>query len=388
MKRKIFACLLASCAVLSACKSENKNAKGDGPPKTPEVGYIQIVPQSSTIKSELSGRVVATLTSEVRPQASGLIKAMLFTEGSFVKAGQPLYQLDTSTYSASLDQRQASLLSAEANLDAARIRANRYRSISDTDAISLQDRDDAFATEKAAIAAVKLAQANLRSSQIDLRYTTVRAPISGYISASNYTVGALVTASQASPLATIRALDPIYVDVEQSATEILKMRKSMAAEGKVITTAPVTIKTEDGSTHPHQGILQFSERMVDAATGSVTLRAKVPNPEGYLLPGMFVKVEVPQYEIADAILIPQQGAAIGTGNKGSAYIINAQNKAETREITMEQAIGNQWLITSGLKAGDKVIVEGRDKVKPGGEVKPVAVKIPTSSDIKPSANGK
>ncbi len=388
MKRKIISCLLASFAVLSACKSDNKNAKGDGPPKTPEVGFIQVTPQSSTIKSELSGRVVATLTSEVRPQASGLIKAMLFTEGSYVKAGQPLYQIDSSTYSASLDQRQASLLSAQANLDAAHIKANRYRSISDTDAISLQDRDDAFASERAAAAAVKLAQANLRSSQIDLRYTTVRAPISGYISASNFTVGALVTASQAAPLATIRALDPIYVDVQQSAADILKMRKSMASEGKVITTAPVTIITEDGSTHPHQGILQFSDRMVDVATGAVTLRAKVPNPEGYLLPGMYVKVQVPQYEIPDALLIPQQGIAIGSGNKGSAYVINAQNKAEKRDVVIGQAIGNQWLITSGLKAGEKIIVEGRDKVKPGGDVKPVAVNVPTSNDLSPVTNGK
>lgn len=415
MNKILLSCALASFMMLNACSPKSDKANAQSMPKTVEVGYVDVAPQFVSIKNELSGRVVATVSSEVRPQASGIIKKMLFTEGSFVKAGQPLYQLDPATYQASYEQvdasyaqsqaaygqSQASLLSAKTSLDAAKIKADKYRSLKDIDAVSKQDRDTAYADEKSAKvavqqaeaalkqsqAAVKIAQANLKSSQINLQYTTIRAPVSGYISASNVTIGSLVTSSQTTALATIRKLDPIYVDVEQSSADILKLRNSLLQQGKTSPSVAVNIKTEDGNLYPYQGILQFAERTVDEATGAITLRAKVSNPNSLLLPGMFVKVEVPQYDMGNAILIPQQAVLMKAGNKGSAYVINAQNKVESRDVIVDKAIDDKWLISSGLKLGDRLLVEGRDKVKDGASVKPVKVDLDTQNNSQGTNSG-
>ncbi|MCC4251526.1 efflux RND transporter periplasmic adaptor subunit [Sphingobium naphthae] len=359
---------IALLMLLAACSQEKAPQKGPV-----EVGVVTLSAQNVTVASELPGRTVSTSMSEVRPQVSGIIQKRLFTEGSMVRAGQPLYQIDQRLYRASRDEALATLASAQATAAAAQAKAQRYRSLGDTEAVSAQDRDDVIATARQAQAAVQQARASLQTSNVNLEFTLVRAPISGRIGRTLFTPGALVTASQTDPLTTIQQLDPIYVDVTQSSAQLLALRRSLASGKTLPASATIRLKLEDGSDYPLEGRIEFAEPIVDPDSGTVTLRARFPNPDGLLLPGMFVRVVAPQSVVPNAILAPQQGIARDPKGNATALVVTRANKVEQRTVTAAQAIGDKWLITAGLKAGDRLIVEGTDKVQPDATVKPVPV---------------
>ncbi|KEZ16008.1 MULTISPECIES: efflux RND transporter periplasmic adaptor subunit [Sphingobium] len=359
---------IALCILITACGQEKAPKKGPV-----EVGVVTLAAQNVTVSSELPARTVSTMQSEVRPQITGVIQKRLFTEGSMVTAGQPLYQIDERLYRASRDEAQAALVSAQATAVAAQAKAQRYRGLGDTEAVSAQDRDDVIATARQAAAAVGQARASLDTANVNLTFTQVRAPISGRIGRTLFTPGALVTASQTDPLTTIQQLDPIYVDVTQSSSQLLQLRRSLAAGKTLPASATIRLKLDDGSEYPLEGRIEFAEPIVDVDSGTVTLRARFPNPDGMLLPGMFVRVVAPQSVVPGAILAPQQGIARDAKGNATALVVTKDNKVERRTVTAAQAIGDKWLITAGLKAGDRLIVEGTDKVQPDDKVKPVAV---------------
>jgi membrane fusion protein (multidrug efflux system) len=359
---------LALCLLIAGCGEKKPPRKGPV-----EVGVVTLTAQDATVSTELPGRTVSTMMSEVRPQVAGLIQKRLFTEGAMVRAGQPLYQIDARLYRAARDEAQATLASAQATAAAAAAKAQRYRSLGATEAVSAQDRDDVIATARQAQAAVRQARASLQTSSVNLDFTLVRAPISGRIGRTLFTPGALVTTSQADPLTTIQQLDPIYVDVTQSSAQLLALRRSLAAGKTLPASATIRLKLEDGSDYPQVGRIEFTEPIVDINSGTVTLRARFPNPDGLLMPGMFVRVVAPQAVVPGAILAPQQGISRDPKGDATALVVTKGNKVERRTVTAGQAIGDKWLITAGLKAGDRLIVEGTDKVKPDDVVKPVAV---------------
>lgn len=359
---------IALCILITACGQEKAPKKGPV-----EVGVVTLAAQNVTVSSELPARTVSTMQSEVRPQITGVIQKRLFTEGSMVTAGQPLYQIDERLYRASRDEAQAALVSAQATAVAAQAKAQRYRGLGDTEAVSAQDRDDVIATARQAAAAVGQARASLDTANVNLTFTQVRAPISGRIGRTLFTPGALVTASQTDPLTTIQQLDPIYVDVTQSSSQLLQLRRSLAAGKTLPASATIRLKLDDSSEYPLEGRIEFAEPIVDVDSGTVTLRARFPNPDGMLLPGMFVRVVAPQSVVPGAILAPQQGIARDAKGNATALVVTKDNKVERRTVTAAQAIGDKWLITAGLKAGDRLIVEGTDKVQPDDKVKPVAV---------------
>jgi membrane fusion protein (multidrug efflux system) len=297
---------------------------------------------------------------------SGLVQARSFGEGAEVKAGQTLYQIEAARYESALDSAKASLAKAEANLTATRLRAGRYDELAGIEAVSKQARDDAQAALKQAQAEVLAAQAQVRAAQIDLNYTRVSAPISGRIGRSTVTAGALVTANQSETLATIQQLDPIYVDVTQTSTELLRLQKDLA-EGRLRANGRANVKLvlEDGSVYPLPGKLQFSEVSVDPGTGSVTLRAVFPNPKRQLLPGMYVRAIVEKGVGQQAILIPQQSVTRDAKGQATVMVLGADNTVQPRTLQIGQSVDNQWLVTGGLKAGEQVIVEGLQKVQPG-----------------------
>lgn len=345
------------------------------PPGPPEVGVVTLVAQPVTMTTELTGRTDAVTASDVRPQVDGIIKQRLFTEGSLVRAGQPLYQIDPQPYIASRDQAAAALESAQATYAAAQAQATRYRSLSDSQAVSKQQIDNTVAAARQALATVHQDAAALRSAQINVGYTLVRAPISGRISRSIVTPGALVTASQTTALATIQQLDPIYVDIVQSSDALLALRQSLAKGNVMPASTRVHLKLSSGSDYPLAGTVEFSEVTVDEASGTVTLRARFPNPDGFLLPGLFVRVDAPQGIVRNGILAPQQGITRDPKGNATALVAGSDNKVVQRDVTAAQAIGDKWLITSGLKAGDRLIVEGVDRAVPGSAVKPIAMKL-------------
>ncbi|SEJ99639.1 membrane fusion protein, multidrug efflux system [Sphingobium sp. AP50] len=359
---------LAICILIAGCGEKKPPQKGPV-----EVGVVTLTAQNATVSSELPGRTVSTMMSEVRPQVAGLIQKRLFTEGSMVTAGQPLYQIDARLYRASRDEAEATLASAQATAVAAQAKAQRYRTLGDTEAVSAQDRDDVIATARQAQASVMQARASLQTSNVNLEFTLVRAPISGRIGRTLFTPGALVTASQTDPLTTIQQLDPIYVDVTQSSSQILALRRSLAAGKTLAASATIRLKLDDGTDYPQEGRIEFAEPIVDVNSGTVTLRARFPNPDGLLMPGMFVRVVAPQSVVPGAILAPQQGINRDAKGNATALVVTKANKVERRIVTTSQAIGDKWLVTAGLKNGDKLIVEGTDKVKPDDMVKPVAV---------------
>lgn len=311
------------------------------------------------------------MMSEVRPQVTGIVQKRLFTEGSHVRAGQQLYQIDPQLYRAARDQAKAALSSARATLAASRAKAKRYETLADSDAVSRQERDDVIAAAQQAEAAVEEARANLRTAEVNLAFTRVYAPIGGKIGRSLVTPGALVTASQATALATIQQLDPIFVDVTQSSAKLLQLRRALASGELLPASADVRLKLEDGTDYPQGGTLEFSEPIVDPDSGTVTLRARFPNPDGLLLPGMFVRVVAPQSVVPNAILAPQQGISRDVKGDATALIATRDNKVERRSVTADRAIGDKWLITAGLKAGERLIIEGTDKISPGDVIKPV-----------------
>lgn len=339
-----------------------------------EVGVVTLTSGAVPMTAELTGRTTATMTSEVRPQVDGLIQARLFTEGSLVRAGQPLYRIDPRLFRAARDQAAATLDNARATYAAAQAQAERYRSLTDIDAVSKQAIDNAVSSARQAQATVRQNQASLQSAQINLAFTVVRAPISGRIGRSAVTPGALVTGSQTTALATISTLDPIYVDIVQSSDALLALRRSLATGSVLPSGTAVRLKLSDGTVYDQPGRIEFAEVTVDANAGTVTLRARFPNVNGALLPGMFVRVETPQGTVPNGILAPQQGITRDVKGNATAFVVDGANKVVQRDVVIAQAIGTAWLVTGGLKAGDRLIVEGTDKVQPGATVKPVTAK--------------
>lgn len=364
--------VVALALLLTACGA--KQAAAPSPNAPTQVGVLVLHTEPVSLTTELSGRTSASLISEVRPQVNGVIKARLFQEGSNVRAGQPLYQIDPATYRASLDSANAALAQAQANAASARLKANRYKELVAINAVSKQENDDAQAAAQAAVANVQAQRAAVQQAQISLGYTQVRAPISGRIGRSAVTPGALVSANQAAALATIQNLDQIYVDVTQSASDLLRLRRAMSTgELGAAASAQVRLVLEDGSTYPLAGTLAFSDVTVDQGTGSVILRAIFPNPDRVLLPGLYVRAQVQQGVAASAILVPQ--AAVSRAPKGSAtvFVVGSDGKAQLRPISVSRTVGDKWLVTDGLKAGERVIVEGLQKIQPGAPVKPTVL---------------
>jgi membrane fusion protein (multidrug efflux system) len=340
-----------------------------------EVGVVTLATQSVLLQNELPGRVTAALSAEVRPQVSGIVQARLFEEGARVKAGQVLYRLDASSYQATVDQALATLASAEASVGTARLKDERYAELAKIEGVAKQDADDAHATYRQALASVEEKKAALATARISLGQATVTAPIAGRIGASSVTLGALVTASQTTALATIRALDPIYIDLTQSSAQLLKLRKLQTKTGVQAGSAQVRLKLEDGSTYARTGTLKFQELAVDAATGSVTLRAQFPNPDGVLLPGMYVRAVLDEAQDSSALLVPQRGITWDPKGNATAMVLGADNKVEQRTVVTDRAMGDRWLVSSGLAAGDKLITEGLNKIRVGDTVKPVDASV-------------
>ena len=362
--------VLAVALALAGCSGKPKPP----PPGPPEVGVVTLATQPVTMTTELTGRTDAVTASDVRPQVDGIIKQRLFTQGSLVHAGQALYLIDPKPYLATRDQAAAALENAQATYAAAQAQAVRYRTLSDIQAVSKQQIDNTVAAAHEALATVHQDEAALRTAQINLGYTRVTAPISGRISRSIVTPGALVTASQTDALATIQQLDPIYVDIVQSSDALLALRQSLAKGSLMPASTTVHLKLSSGSDYPLAGKIDFAEVTVDETSGTVTLRATFPNPQGLLLPGLFVRVEAPQGIFPHGILAPQQGITRDPKGNATALVVGPGNKVVQRDVTAAQAIGDNWLITAGLQAGDRLIVEGVDQAAPGSTVKPFAVK--------------
>ena len=374
------AVLLAS--LLSACgTSDSAETTGNAQAPRPSVGVHVVAPQSLVVSSELAGRTVPYLVAEVRPQVSGIIVARPFREGGDVEAGQILYQIDPSTYQAAYDSAQATLARDEAALTTARLKAQRYAELVKNKAVSQEAYDDAAAALKQAQATVAMDRAALESARIKLAYTRVTSPIDGRIGRSAVTQGALVTENQTTALATVRQLDPIYVDVTQSSAELLRLKRALG-KGDVQRThelsAQVELILEDGTTYAHKGTLEFSEVTVDESTGSVTLRALFPNPEQQLLPGMFVRARVQEGISEQAMLVPQQAVSRDNAGNASVMILNHDDQVEARPVEITRAVGSQWLVREGLQSGERVIVDGLQKVRPGDSAS--AVQITASSN--------
>lgn len=365
----------AMMLALASCGTGN-DAQKAGAEQTPEVGFVVVQPAAVPRVTELAGRTSAYRTSEVRPQVSGVIRRQSFVEGSIVRAGQTLYQIDPSTYRAAAAQAQANLQSAQATAEAARTRANRYRPLAQMEAVSQQDYTDALAQARQAAAAVAQNQAALQAARINLNYTNVPAPISGRIGRSLFTTGALVTADQTEPLTVINQLDPIYVDMQQSSADLLALRRALAGNGIVPASAVVRLKLEDGSDYGFTGIVQFAEVMVDENTGTVTLRARFPNPEGLLLPGMFVRAAFAQAIDTRAFLVPQTAVSRDPRGNATVMVVGADNKIVQRAVQADRAVGANWVVTVGLNPGDRLVTEGTGRVRAGQTVHPVPAGTP------------
>ncbi|MBF0219565.1 MAG: efflux RND transporter periplasmic adaptor subunit [Gammaproteobacteria bacterium] len=339
-------------------------------PTAPPPKVTVLLAKSSEVKitSELPGRTTPYLVAELRPQVTGIIKERLFVEGSEVKAGELLYRIEPATYQASVDSALALLDRANANLAAAKQRAHRFAELSRSSAVSQQENDEAKAAFQQAEADVRVATAALARARLELDFTSLKSPIAGRIGRSNVTAGALVTTNQVNALATVQQLDPIYVDLTQSSAELLRMKRELAS-GKLQhdsdATLSVTLLLEDGSSYPHQGKLAFSEVMVDESTGSITLRALFANPLGELLPGMYVRARITQGITHNAFLIPQAAVSYTPRGQPQLLLVNSDHKVEERQVTLSHSHEGQWVVISGLTAGDRVITAGLQKVKAG-----------------------
>jgi len=380
--------MLASCVLaLSACERESADQRPmrDASARAPEVGVVTIEPQRTVLTVELPGRTRPYAVSEVRPQVSGILEKRLFVEGSRVETGQALYQIDDTLYEAAVDSARAQLASAKAALATAKLRADRYASLRDDKSISQQDYDDAQTALQQAEANVSQQQAGLAVARINLGYTRILAPISGRIGRSFLTQGALVTANQEEALAIIQTLDPIYVDINQSSTEVASLRRT-AGKGQNTAdgvTARVTLILEDGTPYPEEGTLQFSEVVVDPSTGSVTLRAEFPNPDAELLPGMFVRATIVTRVVPAALLVPQRGVSRDSRGNATALIVDAEGLVQLRQLTVQRTVGSTWLATSGIEPGDRVIVEGLQFARVGQPARAV----PFDGDGSAAASG-
>lgn len=364
----------------------------DGKPKAPAapppvVGVLTLHAEPVMRTTELPGRVNATLMADVRPQVNGVLLKRLFTEGSEVKEGQQLYQIDPAPYQATYDSAVAALARDQATYASASAKAARYKPLAAAQAISNQDYDDAVAAAREAQASIGIDKASIETARINLQYTKVLAPISGHIGRSSVTAGALVTASQTDALATVTQLDPIYVDVRQSAASLLRLRRALAAgdlENTGSDAAKVTLTLEDGSAYPLAGELKFTEVTVDAGTGTVLLRAAFPNPRHELLPGMFVHAELREGVNRNGLLVPQEALTHNSHGDATVLVVGADNKAELRIVQAIAAIGTKWLIGAGLKEGERVIVDGLQSVRPGMVVKPADAAAPAAASPKKS----
>jgi len=369
-----FSVLIAATLVATLSLTGCSKPKSAAPPPSgpPEAGIIVVKQEKITLTTELSGRTVPQQIAEVRPQVSGIILKRLFTEGSDVKAGQALYQIDSAAYEATYASAKAAQMRVEASLESLRLTEGRYRDLVKIKAVSQQDYDNAFAVLKQGEAELAVAKATVESARINLAYTRVKAPISGRIGRSSVTTGALVTANQTAALATIQQLDSMYVDVTQSTADMLKLKQNLA-NGVLKKSGSVLVKLllEDGSAYPLPGTLKFSEATVDQSTGSVTLRAVFPNPAQALLPGMFVRAVVVEGVNDNAILIPQRGVTRNPAGAAMVMTVGAEEKVEPRPIKVVRTVGDSWLVSDGLKVGDRVILEGLQKARPGTAVKAV-----------------
>ncbi|AYA68041.1 efflux RND transporter periplasmic adaptor subunit [Acinetobacter sp. WCHA55] len=392
------ACALATSIALVGCSKDPKDAQQAGasqqmPPT--EVGVIVAQPQNVEQSVELSGRTTAFEVSEVRPQTSGIILKRLFAEGSYVREGQALYELDSRTNRATFDNAKAALLQQEANLSSLKTKLNRYQQLVSSNAVAKQDYDDLVGQVNVAEAQVAAARAQVKNAEVDLGYSTIRSPISGQTNRSTVTAGALVTANQTEPLVTIQRLDPIYVDINQSSSELLRLRQQLS-KGSLDSSnnTRVKLKLEDGSDYPIEGRLAFSDASVNPDTGTVTIRAVFPNPNHLLLPGMFANAQIVQGVIPNAMLVPQIAVTRTPTGQAMAMIVNDKGVVEPRQITTVGTQGQDWIVTAGLKTGEKVIVDGIAKVKAEQKVvaKPyqpqAAPQAPTTDAKKTEASAK
>ena len=365
--------MLSGSLVLTGC--DNKDSQQAGQQQAPEVGITTLKTAPLKITTDLPGRTSSFRIAEVRPQVSGIILKRNFVEGSDIKAGESLYQIDPATYKAAYDSAKGDLAQAQANAQIAALTVKRYKPLLGTKYISQQDYDTAAATQSQTAAAVQASQAAVESARINLAYTKVTSPISGRIGKSSVTEGALVQSGQTTALATVQQLDPIYVDVTQSSEDFIRLREELNS-GKLQQTdgkAEVKLLTQDDKEYPQSGTLEFSDVTVDETTGSITLRAVFPNPNHNLLPGMFVRARLDEGTNPNALLVPQQGITRSPTGQATAMVVGAGNKVEVRNVTADQAFGDKWLVTAGLKEGDKVIVTGLQRVKPGAAVTPQEV---------------
>jgi membrane fusion protein (multidrug efflux system) len=376
-----FAAVLAALA-LSACGDKKPDAQAQAqaaPP--PEVAVVKVEPERIGISSELPGRVEAIRIAQVRARVPGIVQKRVFAEGSEVKAGDVLFRIDPAPLQASLSNAEAARARAEANVAQANLKVQRYKPLVATNAISRQEYDDALAAQKQTQADLQAARASVQTASLNLGYATVTAPISGRIGRAQVTEGALVGQGEATPLATVQQIDRIYVNLTQSATELMQLRRAMA-DGKLQSVGPnqakVSIVTDDGQVYPQSGKLLFSDVSVDPSSGAITLRAEFPNSQRVLLPGMYVRARLEQAVDQSAITVPQQ-AVIRDNNGASVMLVGADGKVAPRPIKTGSVQGDKWIVTEGLNAGDTVIVEGLQKVKPGAPVKAVQWNAPAAA---------
>jgi membrane fusion protein (multidrug efflux system) len=376
-------CTLALAGVLAGCSRQE--AAPVAAKAAPEVGVITLKKQSQQLDATLPGRTRASLTAEVRPQVSGIVQKRLFTEGALVRQGQQLYQIDAASLRATESSAQAALAKSEASARTLEATARRNAELVKIDAISQQAYEESQAAAAQSRSDVAVAKANLETARINLKYSRIEAPIGGRISLSTVTPGALVTANQADALTSIVQMDPMFVDFTQSSSELLQLKRDWDAgrfqkvEGDKI---PVRIRLDDGSDYAHQGKLQFAGVIVNTTTGTVTLRAVVPNPDGVLMPGMYVQALLPTGLAPEALLVPQQSVTRDLTGKASVLVAKADDVVERRPVEVDRAVGNQWLLQSGLAAGDRVVVDGFQRIKPGDKVKPVEVDLRAKAEAR------
>lgn len=367
LRRGVILAATTMLLTLTGCGEQNNSAAQAMQMPPPGVDVVTLHTERLELTDTLAARVSAFRTAEIRPQVSGIILKRFFEEGATVKAGDKLYQIDPTLYQAALASAEAQLSVAEANAYAAKLKADRYKKLSKTSAISEQDLDDSEAAAKQAEAQVKAAQASVRSARVNLSYTEITAPIPGIIGRSTITEGSLVSAQQATPLTTIRQISPVYVDIQRPAASLMRMKNPELSRS-------VTVELDDGTPYEEAGELQFADVSVDQGTGTVNVRALFDNKDGLLLPGMFVRAKVPSTLINNAILVPQQAVVRQANATTTAFVVNADNVAEMRGVEVTRAIGDKWLLKTGLEDGDRVIVSGLQKVKPGITVAPEEAK--------------
>lgn len=375
--------LLVAAALLAACGKD-----AGGPPPLPEVGVITLAPRAIAITDQLPGRTTAFRVAEVRPQVTGIVQKRLFIEGGEVKAGEQLFQIDAGSYRAAYESADAALKRAEAQAVSAKLLEERYAPLIAANAVSKQENDDAIAARARADADVAAARAQVANARINVVYTQVLSPITGRIGRALVTEGALVTSAQASPLATVQQLDPIYVDITQSSTEMLRLQRQVAS-GELTKNdnneAEVGLTLEDGTMYAERGRLKVSEVSVDPSTGSVLLRAVFPNPKRELLPGMFVRAQLTRGTRSAALLVPQRGVTRNAKGEATVMLVDKEDKVSERVVTADRAIGGEWLITDGLTAGERVVLDGLQKIKPGAQVKTVPAEEQINAAIQAGA---